>query len=537
MNQFLNKKKGVVTAFTAIIMPVLILLVLVLSDIYIAKNAKQVAQNALQASCGCVLSQYSSYMKDEYALYGYQISDDQVQDIILETLKKSGISSGLYSMCIEEIEVERNRSILEYPVLFDQIIDIMQEDIFVSIINQTNERIKTFAKMKSVLKVLNSKMQIDELIGGLKNAHESLKQTIEQINTNQYYYDLMEMICTVEDIHQNILNLLSEPNQEQSQTLIDSLKQEALNVLKGNMDNLIYVLKEYNKKALNLIKEMKTTYDQVHMLSDGMKSIVDGIQDCPDYLEVLLKLCVDTVYEMEDSFSQGVFDGLERTFARNIDCLSNVVLEIVNTVTFSEKQSVKQVFNDAMEKYYDALYEPLQLDNFFFSVCDQAYEDQRPFWKQYAQELLSESCLEDNTIESFIFLISDNAEKVFSFDADTEKNTLKGIFSSLDDICGFLSKIKQDILFNEYIMLYLNSFTDNLKEVQSKKYLKCETEYLIFGNRDNNKNIQSCKAVITAMRFACNAIHVYTDLSKTAKANTLAAALGILDLWSGNSYS
>ena len=103
--------------------------------------------------------------------------------------------------------------------------------------------------------------------------------------------------------------------------------------------------------------------------------------------------------------------------------------------------------------------------------------------------------------------------------------TSKSIFLSIDDICSLLSEIKEDIYFNEYMMLYLSSLIDSEKSVFNSKYLKAETEYIVFGNRDNNKNIKSCKAAITALRFALNIMHVYTDMDKIAKANTLAACL------------
>lgn len=513
------------TAFTAIIMPILILLVLVLSDIYIARNAKQAAENALKASCGCVLSQYSSYMKDEYALYGYQMSDQEAKSIVLETLNKSAISNGLYRMDIEDIEVQRIEPIQDYMVLSSQIMEVMQEDIFATIIKETNERIKIFTKMKDVLRTLNIKIQVDELIGGIKNAHESLKETTLQINTSPYYYDLLDMVNTIEDIYQRVLNLLEASDQEQSQIQIDSLKQEALYILKMNMDNLVYVLKEYNKEGISLVKEMTNTYMQVHILSESMSRLTTNIKDCPEYLQALLTLCINRVYEMENSFSQAIFDHLESTLNRNVDCLDSLVLEITNAVLDSKEISIKQVFNEAMEEYYDAIYETVQLDNFFFSVFDKDYEDQRSFLKQYAQELLSKISLEDNIIEPFVSLISDNLDTKFYFAPDLSGSSLKSIFSSLDDICDLLSKLKQDVFFNEYVVLHLSNLTSNLQDGYIEKYLKCETEYIIFGNRDNNKNIKSCKASITAIRFACNAIHVYTDFSKTSKANGLAAAL------------
>ena len=243
-----NSKKGVITAFVAVVTPVLILLVLVLSDIYLAKNALVAARNAFKASCGCVLSQYSTYMKEEYSLYGYEMSDEEALFIITESLNKSVIGRGLFKMEIENIEITRNKPLMHYPIVSDQISTLMQDEIFKQILIETNEKIEVFSKIKDVIRTLNAKMQIDELIGGLKNAHISLKETIEEINSSQYYHDLMDMIRTADDIYDDMLVYMHSANEEEAD-MTNILKKQVLDILKINVDNIIYVLKEYNKKT------------------------------------------------------------------------------------------------------------------------------------------------------------------------------------------------------------------------------------------------------------------------------------------------
>jgi hypothetical protein len=520
-----NNKKGIISVFVAIVLPVILILSLVLSDIYIAKNASDAAKNALKASCGCVLSQYSSFMQNEYGLYGYTIDDGKAYDIVIKALDKSSISTGIYKMDVQNIEVTKTKPIYDYNVLSSQVFTLMKDDIYKDILIEVNEKIDIFKKMKDVLKTLNIKMQVDELVGGLKNVHEKLKTTIEQINSSSYYQDLIYMIESVDYIVHNIHDLIDNAENIDNVNAIELLKEEALEIININIDNLVYVLKEYNKQGLNLISQMVHTYAQVHILSDSMRRIVSSIKDCPEYLEVLLEICIDTVYSMENSFSNTVFDQLERTLNRNVECLEKAMKNVTNAVIYGSEQPILHVFNDAMEQYYDAIYNPEILDSFFFVIYDENHEDKRGFWKQYSQDILNSFSFDDNIIDSFITLISDDSFSDYLISADMTGKTSKSIFLSIDDICSLLSEIKEDIYFNEYMMLYLSSLIDSEKSVFNSKYLKAETEYIVFGNRDNNKNIKSCKAAITALRFALNIMHVYTDMDKIAKANTLAACL------------
>jgi len=519
-----NSKKGVITAFVAVVTPVLILLVLVLSDIYLAKNALVAARNAFKASCGCVLSQYSTYMKEEYSLYGYEMSDEEALFIITESLNKSVIGRGLFKMEIENIEITRNKPLMHYPIVSDQISTLMQDEIFKQILIETNEKIEVFSKIKDVIRTLNAKMQIDELIGGLKNAHISLKETIDEINSSQYYHDLMDMIRTADDIYDDMLVYMHNANEEEAD-MTNILKKQVLDILKINVDNIIYVLKEYNKKAVNLLNEMIKTYADVHILSDSMKRIVDSIYDCPEHLKTVLKICTDAVYEMEDSFSMSVLEQLKMVLDRNIDCLDLTMNNMLEAVSESDEISIYEIFSNGFGMYCDAIYDPDILDSFFLSVIDDVFKDQRTLLRDTADELLNSIVIDDVQIDAFIKLLSESLEDSYAFNADVTDNTSKSIFVTFSDLSDMLSQIKEDIMVNEYIMLYMSNFTRSDNFDEKNRYLDAEVEYLIFGNRDNEKNVKSCKAFLSALRFACNVIHVYTDLPKRTKAEAAGACL------------
>jgi hypothetical protein len=77
---------------------------------------------------------------------------------------------------------------------------------------------------------------------------------------------------------------------------------------------------------------------------------------------------------------------------------------------------------------------------------------------------------------------------------------------------------------NEYILrhfLYENSKTD-MERIG--KFFNNETEYILWGADNQNANVYFTKAVLMSTRFALDAIHVYTDSEKIAKADALAAA-------------
>ncbi len=524
MKHFSNRNRGVITAFVAVITPVLILLVIILSDIYLAKNALIAAKNALKASCGCVLSQYSSYLKEDYCLYGYNMSEEEMLSTVLKSLEKSSIGQGLFAMEIDNIQVKPEKPLTYFPVLSEQINTIMEDDIFKQILHETNERVKVFSNLKDVISTLNVKIQIDEMIGGLKNAHILLKETTAEINSSQYYHDLMDMIRTIDTIYKDMLTHYSLMNDNDT-SIAESLRQQALDILNINVDNLIYVLKQYNQKGMSLLSEMITAYADVHILSESMKRIIASINDCPVQLSAVLELCIDMVFKMEDSFKISVLEQLDAVFSRNIDCLEAAMKNMLNSLSGSDDVSIYEIFCDSFGMYCDAMYDPSLLDSFFTEVIDNTFKDDRVFLKDMADELMDSLEIEDQVIDSFISLLSDVSDEMYFFNADATNNTSRSILSSFNDMSAILSTLKEDIFLNEYILLFMNSYTDSNEYLKNDRYLDAEVEYVLFGDRDNKKNIKSCKSLVAAIRFACNAIHVYTDMQKRTKADLLSASL------------
>ena len=68
-----------------------------------------------------------------------------------------------------------------------------------------------------------------------------------------------------------------------------------------------------------------------------------------------------------------------------------------------------------------------------------------------------------HTYDDFIDLVSEGYEDTYIFQADATGNSSKA-YPNLSRIYpDMLSQTKEDIMINEYIMLYKNGFTDSIR--------------------------------------------------------------------------
>ena len=83
-------------------------------------------------------------MQNEYGLYGYTIDDGKAYDIVFKALDKSSISTGIYKMDIQNIEVTKTNPIYNYSGIIFTGFTLMKDDIYKDILIEVNEKIDIF---------------------------------------------------------------------------------------------------------------------------------------------------------------------------------------------------------------------------------------------------------------------------------------------------------------------------------------------------------------------------------------------------------
>lgn len=523
MRSLQKNRKGSITVFCAITIPAVLILSMVLSDIYMLRSAKAYTQKALKVACECILSSYSSYMKEAYSIYGYEMDEEESETVVRDILAKYFSDSGILSIITEEITVERTDKLTDAEILQDQISTVMNDDIYAVLLKEVNERIRSISTMNGVFKVLRVKMQMDEVISGIQNIRAEFQIITDSINGMTEYIDLMNYVYEVQVIYASIMEKKSMEPSELLEEEIKSLTKQALRIIDENIENIIYVMKEYNRKGLELLQDMCEAYIDIHMISDSMNELINEINGVPEYLIYILEGCTELLNKTETAFSDSVFDIIRRTFNKNINELEDVCDDVSKAVTEGFVEDIVTVFNNALGGYCDIVYEDAEFDDYLNTYIDGLeYNDPRTFFQKVAEDVLKSISFDDDIIDGFVYLISDDiARRNCSFSVDTTGNTLEGILSQMDEISISLEELRESILLNEFILLFFNSYTDD--DVNRNRYLDSEVEYIIFGDSDANRNLKSAKASLMGFRFLSNMLHVYSDMDKTVRAKSIAS--------------
>ncbi|MFA7672361.1 MAG: DUF5702 domain-containing protein [Clostridia bacterium] len=523
MRSLQKNRKGSITVFCAITIPAVLILSMVLSDIYMLRSAKAYTQKALKVACECILSSYSSYMKEAYSIYGYEMDEEESETVVRDILAKYFSDSGILSIITEEITVERTDKLTDAKILQDQISTVMNDDIYAVLLKEVNERIRSISTMNGVFKVLRVKMQMDEVISGIQNIRAEFQIITDSINGMTEYIDLMNYVYEVQVIYASIMEKKSMEPSELLEEEIKSLTKQALRIIDENIENIIYVMKEYNRKGLELLQDMCEAYIDIHMISDSMNELINEINGVPEYLIYILEGCTELLNKTETAFSDSVFDIIRRTFNKNINELEDVCDDVSKAVTEGFVEDIVTVFNNALGGYCDIVYEDAEFDDYLNTYIDGLeYDDPRTFFQKVAEDVLKSISFDDDIIDGFVYLISDDiARRNCSFSVDTTGNTLEGILSQMDEISISLEELRESILLNEFILLFFNSYTDD--DVNRNRYLDSEVEYIIFGDSDANRNLKSAKASLMGFRFLSNMLHVYSDMDKTVRAKSIAS--------------
>ncbi len=515
-----SNRSGSITAFSALVLPMLIILSLVLADIYLALASKDVARNAVLASMGCVLSNYSQYLKDDYGLYAYEISQEEAYGLVENAISKSAISNGLFKMEIKNLEVQRSLSLMDQNVALGQINNLMKDEIFRVLIDKTNDYISFLSQIRDALKLIKAKIQIDEFLGALKNAKDKMKEISKEINDSIYIDDLYEIIDYAQDLYSLYQSLLADESLWEASQVKKDLEAYVEQILLTH----VQVIRNFNQELLDNFRFMLETSIEINKISDYAKELIDEMEDCPDLLKTLLNTSAEYVKRVEDAFKQAFIDQSIGVLQDNLNCIENFTQDLVKTIGEDKKIPLKTVFVSSFSKYGKIKASDDFLEDFFKEVFDKTIKDESLSLKRFIQDMLSLELESDRYIDLFITLISESKEDLDIKGLDVTKKDMKESISLMDKTIKVLEDTKENIFLNEYLLLFLSHLAKPHKD-DMNKFLRYECEYVLYGRREGFDNLNLTKASITGLRFLLNTLHVYTDPVKTSKAQAISQAL------------
>jgi len=306
----LKNKRGSITVFLCIVLPIIIILSLLLTDIYMLKAGRKIIENQVQLASSNVLAGYSTYLKDEYDLYAYCISDLQLKKNITNNIENNFKNLKLYNFKIKKISIEKKAPITDIDTISNQINTVMKDSIYKTLIKEVYDRIYTIQSIKDTIDVLNYKLKIDKVIKTINEKSKLLEDIISGRNKEVYINMLSDNLGLSDAINEfyNIYEQIKEINlkiktlkQKKDESIYEVelllqdkgyLKEKIVEVYEKSIALAVNSLLETNNKALQYIEDILLNTKQIYVLSNLLKNKIDDIDNCPMYIKEILKLAL-----------------------------------------------------------------------------------------------------------------------------------------------------------------------------------------------------------------------------------------------------
>lgn len=541
---FLNKR-GSATVFMGIILPVIIGACVLLTDSYIYISGKRIIENSVSSSAYSALGTYSGFLKENYDLYAYCISDEALKNIILGNLTNNLGDDRIYDFKIESIDTVKGKNFTKPEIMMKMIEAVAVDDVYKNLVDEFMERFDIISGFGSAAEIITLKMKLDKSYQNIKNSMNSLNEVIngggdleycinlagfgsDFVNAvekfNEYRSEIVKVKTQIAELYEEI-----KSNPSEKAAVIDLLKEQlgqirecAADVYNSFIEDFILGLKQANNEAIKHISDIVKENNNMHLISNAISESISGIDDCPGYLKEILYKCAELVSDVEDSFIEQVFEEIKIEIEHNISILHN--LEDVFCSVIEEDKDDITISAEELSGYNSGI-------AFFYEdeINIGKEDDKRSFFEEMGKKILEKQmgrdiCINENEILPSAFSTKNSIEfNVTSTGESTESGEVK--INELSESAQLKNlDFAKALALDEYIIEHFSYGKEGNKSNMPEGFFANETEYILWGNESQNKNNFYTKAAIMSTRFALNAIHVYTDSNKTAKADALAAA-------------
>ena len=542
---FLNRR-GSATVFTAVIMPMVIGACVLLSDACLFDSGSRIIENSVGASAYSILGKYSGYLKENYDMYAYCISHEVAESVAADNLKSNLGSSGVFDFRIEDISIITGNKLTDIETILPMLEKIAADDVYKSLTDEFLDRFDVLSGVTGAAEIITLKMKLDKAYQNIKDSMQALKKIINGDNDLEYYVNITgldsefadavsqfnEYRLQLKSIEQEILDLCEELNGKPSEkaglkTLLEEqagiMRQKAADVYTSFIEGFIQGLRDANEEAIGYVKNIFIENANINIISESLKGRIEKIQDCPVYLKEILKACAELINDIEEAFVDQVFDDIRKELDSNILMLSGL----------------RNIFNSTIEEEVQADSEPDEITASGYNSCivylpeDDAVpgrgEDQRGFFERLGRKVLEKQIGREVKIGDDIILpsmntgsdSSDFSATSLGEDTESSENEINELSESVDSTG---SRIIRNLAINEYILQHFNYENSGNVSKPEKGFFDNEIEYILWGSKSQNSNIFFTKTAVMSTRFALDAIHVYMDSGKCARADILAAA-------------
>ncbi len=539
-------RRGSATVFTAVIMPVIIGICVLLSDVCLYDSGSRIIENSVCASAYSVLGKYSGYLKDNYDLYAYCMIRETAESVAADNLKKNLGDSKLFDFRVEDISLKMGRSLTDSGTLIQMLEKVSRDDIYKDIIDEFVERFDVLSGVTGTVEIINLKMKLDRAYKKIKDSMTALNKIINGEGDLEYYVNAagfnseftravmqfndyrLELASIELEISALKEELSSEPSEKAGlKNLLEEkaglIRQKAAEVYTLYIEGFIKGIREANEEAIRCIKDIFIENNNIHMISDIVKIKIGEMENCPVYLKEILQSCMKLISDIEESFIEQVFEEIKTELDKNISMLSG--LENIFITSIEEAEQIDSDDIAMSVSGYNSGIEYLYKDG----AVPGKDEDRRSFFEAMGRKVLEKQMGRDIQISDETVLPSmGTCGDVSDFSATSLEEDTAASEQELNELSISINSggnsLYRNFAINEYILHHFKYENDDFECKSMSNFFNNEIEYVLWGAKSQNSNIFFTKAAIMSTRFALDAIHVYTDSGKCARSDALAAA-------------
>lgn len=556
-----HKTKGAITVFLSIVLSAVFLVIGIFTDGARLRLAHSHVQRASKSALSSVLANYNNDLKDEYGLFGVYLDEDSIletfEDYFSKNLGIVGVGKSMYDFCIDDIKLDNQYSLENKDVFHKQIMEFMKYRAPLELATELIEKVKGIKNISKGANLYSRKIQTDKQAAEIGEIQLLLENKTQRINDK----NLPVQLSKLKNDYKKQTEVLNEKNislqnieiaftgetdikkKEDIGKLLQNLREEiqSVNIKKNNIKSNI--LEEVNVfKSLNseAVMEVDAIAAKTKGLCDRINGEMKQLEENEEEIPELQNSYKDSMKEVKSLVGQDNSGILLENFNQNIENCN----KILNSVEREEE------FLNSLDKFSTT-----HMEKYSFGRT-QTSNSQDTDNRKIASKLLKEAFdmeeasikIPQNLLENLPSKKSGSQEEpqVRTWDRMDFKDESCAIdnfnyIADKDNILGnIINKVSEELFFNEYIMgtfkhgvPILKGQTEkdayNLRSREKSKrssfFTNFEVEYIINGNKDEAVNSRLTKSEILAIRLIANALNIYSDKSKTARATSLAAAL------------
>lgn len=377
----------------------------------------------------------------------------------------------------------------------------------------------------------------EDIISGQQEIQTQQKQSEAVNEITQEIGKCEEVFCEQEELLLGIIQSVKSVNVDKAVRLADDLKEDVV------IYEEAFKAQEGTEEIQNFYKMNKSALaDECITLENTFEDILEKFQQYDEKNENVrqqIKICKNAAEQKKEMLSQNVYDGVMEDI--EVFEKKGTEYELCNIEAIREGVEKRAAEVSGLKKCVNDMEDEVDKEN-YIQIAAQLEKIKAGIQVLDCKQLTDTNCrmdLEENKegLKSIKEIITQLKNGIMGLVTGQEQISEKEL--EFDDLADTLinknvnaktETLKNQILYNEYLIMKFPSYTDYLDEdkklsTETGKQLDYMLEYILYGKTSDKENLQQSIAQLSLLREGVNMAYLLTDSAKKSEAYSLAAAL------------